>query len=112
MANMIHPSFEKIYQSNLDLLELTRQERWDEFTLLAETYIIALRDFVDEGTENLTPEEKERLTEAWQMLLENEAEMVSKLNGRLNVLRNEMSSLNQGNKCSKAYSSQMLSAYH
>ena len=112
MTTTNHPLFHAIYESNLDLLELTKQEKWDEFTVLAETYIIALREFVDDQANNLTAEEKEQLNETWKVLLENEAEMFSKLNSRLTVLKKEMSSLRQGNKCSKAYSSQMLSAFH
>lgn len=112
MANKNHPSFDAIYKSNLDLLELTKQEKWDEFTVLAESYIIALQYFVEGNGKNLTPEDKEQLKEVWNVLLENEQQMVSKLNSRLEVLKKQMSSLRQGNKCSKAYSSQMLSAYH
>lgn len=112
MANHNPSSFDTIRQSNQDLLELTRQEKWDEFNLLAESYIMALSEFVENQAESLTAEEKAQLNEAWKKLLENEAEMFSKLNSRLNVLKKEMSSLRQGNKCSKAYSSQMLSAYH
>lgn len=112
MTTSHHAVFDIIIQSNQDLLELTRQEKWDEFNVLAETYIIALHDFVEVQSHNMTQEERESFNECWQVLLKNEAEMVTKLNGRLNVLKKEMSSLRQGSKFSKAYSSQMLAGFH
>lgn len=112
MAKNNLPAFETIYSSNLDLLQLVRQEKWDEFNLLAESYIISLRDFFDNQAKDLTAEEIGKLKDMWESVLQNEAEMFSKLTGRLDVLKKEMSTLRQGNKCSKAYSSQMLSACH
>lgn len=109
MNKTITSCFQDIYKKNLALLEMVREERWDEFVDLAECYVIMLHDVFDKDLPDLDSESKDSLCIIIKSIQENEKEIAEKLNGRLSFLRNNMSKLHYGNKCSQLYNTQFMS---
>lgn len=109
MNKTITSYFQDIYKKNLALLEMAREERWEEFVELAEHYVLMLHDVFDRKLPDLDPEGKGSLRVIIKSIQENEKEMTEKLNGRLSFLRNNMSRLHHGNKCSQLYNTQFMS---
>lgn len=105
-------SLKKIMASNEMLLNLAREEKWDDFMEMVEKYIIYLHDFIKRQAEIDGEGEKERLRHTLQKLLQNEEEIVQRLQRHLNVLSNKMTLLKQGKKCAQAYSAQNLQSFH
>lgn len=101
--------FKNLYDINLNLVALVRQEKWDEFIEQAERYVIALHDVTKMDCRELSSEDKKELKALWQELLRNEDEIVKKLTSRMGVLGTEMAMLSKGRKCSQAYFQQMKS---
>ncbi|HEN3278359.1 TPA: flagellar protein FliT [Yersinia enterocolitica] len=91
---------------------MVRQGKWDEFIALAEIYIISLHEVIKNQPAEMQQEEKKSLKVMLTSLLENEDEIAQTLKNRLDVLQKDISSLQIGKKCSKAYSSQYTSAFH
>lgn len=102
--------FQDIYKENLSLLEMAREERWDEFTEQAERYVIMIHDVFGMEIDELDSEGKRSLLKIMQDIQDNEKEMTDKLKQRLSFLRENMSRLHHGNKCSQLYSNQFISA--
>ncbi|WP_235895252.1 flagellar protein FliT [Yersinia alsatica] len=112
MVNTLSEDYESIYELNLNLLDMVKQGKWEDFIELAEIYITTLHDVIEKQPLEMIQEEKKSLSVIITSLLENEDEITRILKDRLDVLRKDMSSLHHGNKCSKAYSSQYTSAFH
>lgn len=104
--------FETIMHSNRELLNLAREEKWDEFIDTVEDYIICLSGFIEKRRGTLNEENKQALEEALRLLQENEKEMTKRLRSRLDFLTQKMSSLQQGKKCAQAYSTQITQSLH
>lgn len=112
MGKTVYGDYEGIYQLNLDLLEMVKQEKWEEFIQMAEVYITQLHEVLANQPDDILPEEKSNLAVILGNLLENEDEIEKTLRNRLDVLKKEMSSLHRGKKGSEAYSTQFTSAFH
>ncbi|EPE4190305.1 MULTISPECIES: flagellar protein FliT [Yersinia] len=112
MDNSLSEDYENIYELNLNLLEMARQGKWEEFIELAEIYIVTLHDVIERQPADMMQDEKKSLKIILTNLLENEGEITKTLKNRLDVLQKEISSLHLGKKCNKAYSSQFTSAFH
>lgn len=101
--------FGYIYKQNLMLLDVVREERWQDFITLAESYIFLLNDVIDHVPEKLNAEEKENLRVLIRQLLANEQEIAERLAKRLSFLKEKMLLLQQGKKGSQLYNLQALS---
>lgn len=104
--------FEKIMHSNRELLNLAREEKWDEFIDTVEDYIICLSSFIEKRKGTLSSDNKQALNEALRLIQENEKEMTKRLCDRLDFLTQKMTSLQQGKKCAQAYSAQTRQSLH
>ncbi|WP_024527741.1 flagellar protein FliT [Serratia fonticola] len=109
MNKAITICFQDIYKKNLALLDMVREERWEEFVGQAEYYVLMLHDVFDNKVQDLDPEVKASLRTLVEKIQENEKEMTEKLSGRLSFLRDNMSRLHHGNKCSQLYNIQFMS---
>lgn len=109
MANFIFDRFEDIYQKNLILLDMIRNERWEDFVSMAEQYVLTLQEVFDLTPSELVEGEKEILQKIILKMQDNEREMTGRLKNRLSNLKKDMSALHHGNKCSQLYSTQFLS---
>lgn len=112
MAKFSTADYEHIYRLNTDLLMLARQGNWDAFIPLAEQYVTAVSDIIDNPPADMMVQDKERLIFFIKSLLSNEDEIEQALKQRLQFLRKDMSSLHNGKKCSEAYSRQYTSVRH
>jgi len=101
--------FGYIYEQNLMLLNVVREERWQEFIALAESYIFLLNDVIDRIPEMLSGDEKEALRVLIRQLMANEQEIAERLSQRLSFLTEKMTMLQQGKQCSQFYNLQALS---
>lgn len=112
MVNSLSVDYEDIHKLNLNLLDMVKQGKWEEFIELAEVYISSLQNVIEKRPVEMIQEDKKNLRVIITSLIENEEEITRVLKNRLDVLRKDMSSLHRGNKCSRAYSSQYTSAFH
>lgn len=112
MVKSFFEYYYEIYEMNLRLLEMARQERWDEVLSLAETYVICMHDAPVRTPEEFTDEEKEELTLLLKNIVNNEEEITHKLKSRLDSLTEDMSSLQQSKKQSSLYALQQTSLFH
>ncbi|CAD5358436.1 Flagellar protein FliT [Enterobacter cancerogenus] len=95
--------YEHIYQLNQNMLEMVRLGEWQAFIEQASNYIINLQKVLDEHPLESVPEERDGIAEILQKLIDNENEMTRGLEHRLDVLRQDISKLNNGKKCNQAY---------
>jgi flagellar protein FliT len=109
MAKTISDCIDDIYHKNLNLLEMVREERWDDFVGLAEQYVLTLQEVFARHPEEFAEQDKDMLRTLIPSLQDNEKEMTERLRTRMVSLRKDMSALHHGNKCSQLYSSQFLS---
>lgn len=109
MDKSITASYEYVYQQNLVLLEMAKQGEWQNFIELAADYVVTLQNILDGQADNLSAFEKEQLKAILQNLIDNETIIIRALQGRLDVLRRDMSTLNLGRKCNQAYASSFTS---
>ncbi|EEQ08220.1 hypothetical protein yberc0001_34420 [Yersinia bercovieri ATCC 43970] len=91
---------------------MVKEGKWTEFIELAEVYIVNLQALIETQPTEMIPDEKKSLGMIITSLLENEDEITKVLEERLDVLKQDISSLYQGQKCNKAYLSQFTSIYH
>ena len=91
------------------MLVMAQQGRWEDFSAMAERYIVDLRAVLEQVPDRLSGEEKEQIAHFLIALQSNEKEINQALEARLNVLKKEISSLNQAKKGNKAYLSQVTS---
>lgn len=112
MVNTLSKEYEDIYLLNLQLLEIAKQGKWEDFIPLAEVYITKLNDVMNNQPADILADDKAALSVVLNNLIESEDEIEKTLRSRLDVLKNEMSSLHRGKKYSEAYSSQFTSAFH
>ncbi len=112
MAKFSTADYEHIYRLNADLLTLARQGNWDAFIPLAEQYVTAVSDIIENSPAEMMAQDEERLISLFKSLLSNEDEIEQALRQRLQFLRKDMSSLHNGKKCSEAYARQFTSVRH
>lgn len=101
--------YELVYQMNLNLLEMARAGEWDGFVERAENYIITLQNVISAQPEKFREEDEEKVSLIIKKLIDNEAEISSCLQQRLDVLTADISTFNRGTKCNQAYSSNLTS---
>lgn len=112
--NTLSADFQHVYQLNIKLLEMARDEQWEHFSQTAEIYIITLQTMLERHRNELNADGKQGLKEKLSELLSNENEMTGILKRRLDVLKENMSSLGRGTRCNQAYTEVFSSAssYH
>lgn len=112
MANTLYEIYEEVYKMNLDLLKIAQQGKWDEFTPLAEVYVVKLHDAINNQFADVISNDYSDLSEILIPLVNNEDEIKKLLRDRLTNLKNDISSLNNRKKCTEAYSSQFIGSRH
>lgn len=112
MAETISVYYHELYAINLELLEMVRQEQWDDFIDLAENYIVRMQELSEHMPSDMTESEKEDMKGILRQLMDNEVEISQKLRLRLNTLQTNISSLHRGAKCTQLYSLQQLASFH
>lgn len=112
MANSrLTSEYEQIFLLNLSLLEMARQGSWQDFSRLAENYVVQLNQLMQHQPA-LEACEREELKQILQTLLDNENEMMQALSQRLTTLKQEMVTLGRGKQCAQAYASLLPTRMH
>lgn len=88
---------------NLNLLDLTEQEKWEEFIEGMTDYVTLIGNAVLHGAAGLSAEEKIQVRHIMETLLENEAVMMSRMRSRLGMLHKDMAAINKGRTVRHAY---------
>lgn len=101
--------YELIYQKNLALLGLAQQGRWQDLIDLAPDYLVSLQIAITHHSKDLSEQDKVEIRNCIKRLIDNESIIMQAMKGRLETLRQDMSSLNLGKKCNLAYSSNFTS---
>lgn len=109
MADTLVTYYSELYEMNLALLEMSRQERWDDFVELASHYVIKKEDIATHRNDMLNEAEKESLKVILRQIIENEAVITRNLEMRLNSLKQNLSSLHRGTRASQFYTLQKTS---
>lgn len=109
MNKTIIACFHEIYNKKLALLEMVREEQWEEFIELEKYYVTMFDEVFDSNIQDLDPEEKVSLRTIIKNIQENEKEMMEKLKSRIHFLKKNISSLDHSNKCSQLYNTQFMS---
>lgn len=109
MADTLVKYYRELYEMNVVILEMSRQERWDDFVELAAHYVIKKEDIVNQRNDMLNEAEKESLKVILRQIIENETEITRNLEIRLQSLKQNLSSLHQGTRASKFYTLQQTS---
>ncbi|HEY3985273.1 flagellar protein FliT [Cedecea sp.] len=109
MADVIASKLQQISELNRALLEFTHRGEWDAFIETMTEYVVQVEALTTLDTGALSSSEHEKLKQHLALLLENEALMVERMRGRLDILRKEMSSINKGKAASHAYLSPFTS---
>lgn len=112
MMKLLSENYQRIYQLNIDLLNMSKQGQWDEFIELAEDYITTLNDFISNQSVALPESEKENFSVFLQNLIANEDEITRVLKKRLEVLGKDITTLHNGRKVNQVYVSQSLASFH
>lgn len=112
MTTILSERCEEVYKLNIELLNMVKEGRWDEFYESAQRYIVALRGIVDNQVDGLMADEKEHFSLFLNSLIKNENEITKILKIRLNVLSKDIAMLQHGKKSSQAYSSQSSTGFH
>ena len=112
MVESIPSYYRELFAMNQDILEMTRQDRWDDFVELASQYVIKKQEIVNLSTDALSVGEKEELKVLLKQLLENEAEITRNLQARLNTLKQNLSSIHRGARCSQLYTLHQAPSLH
>ncbi|GLR07540.1 flagellar protein FliT [Mixta theicola] len=111
MTIFLTEEYNNIYKINQAMLVMAQQGEWDDFVTMAERYIVTLRAALERVPDTLSSEEKDQLCHFLITLQSNEEEINRALEGRMNLLKKEISSLHQGKKGNKAYISQITSPF-
>lgn len=85
------------------LLEIVREERWQDFIEQAESYILLINSVIDDFTLKFDAEEIIMLREMIELLQDNEREISERLEKRLILLKEKMTTLKKGKQCSQLY---------
>ncbi|MEJ8321601.1 flagellar protein FliT [Kosakonia sacchari] len=112
MAESILQYYRELFDMNLAMLEMTKQERWDDFVEVAADYVIKKQDILTHSTDALSMMVKEELKVLLKELLANEAEITRNLQARLNTLKQNLSSIHRGARCSQLYSQHQAPSLH
>jgi len=110
MAETLVKYYRELYEMNVVILEMSRQERWDDFVEFASHYVIKKEDIVNHRSDILNETEKESLKVILREIIENEAEITRNLEIRLQSLKQNLSSLHRGTRASQFYTLQQTSA--
>ncbi|YCH30597.1 flagellar protein FliT [Erwinia sp. D4-22] len=111
MTTFLTEEYNNIYKMNQSMLVMAQQGEWENFVTMAERYIVTLRVALDKLPDMLSIEEKESFFSLLITLQSNEEEINRALEGRMSVLKKEISSLHQSKKGNKAYISQITSLF-
>lgn len=94
---------------NVNLLELSREGKWDEFIDSMTEYASLLSDAMACDHDDLSDEEQKAVRAVIKNLMENEELMMQSMRTRLDTLRSEMTTLNKGKAASNAYAAPFTS---
>ncbi|MGD8107202.1 flagellar protein FliT [Pantoea sp. FN0302] len=111
MATFLIEEHNNIYKMNQAMLVMAQQGEWGNFVTMAERYIITLRAVLEQVPDTLSSDEKEQFYNFLITLQSNEEEINRALEGRMALLKKEMSSLHQSKKGNKAYLAQVISPF-
>ena len=111
MTTFLTEEYNNIYKINQAMLVMAQQGEWEDFVTMAERYIVTLRAALERVPDTLSSEEKDRLCQFLIKLQSNEEKINRALEGRMSVLKKEISSLHQTKKGNKAYISQIISPF-
>lgn len=113
MADTLLNYYRELYEMNQLILEMSREERWEEFVEFATHYVIKKQDIVNQRNDILNDSEKESLKVILQQIIKNETEITHNLETRLQALKQNLSSLHRGTRASQFYSLQQnVTALH
>ncbi|WP_342323917.1 flagellar protein FliT [Kosakonia sp. BYX6] len=112
MAEIILRYYRELYEMNLTILDMAKQERWDDFVEVASRYVIKKQDIFNNSTDALSASEKEELKGLLKQLLDNEAEITRNLRARLDTLKQNLSSIHRGARCSQLYTLHQAPSLH
>ncbi|MDV5353376.1 flagellar protein FliT [Kosakonia sp. SMBL-WEM22] len=112
MAEMIPLYYRELYEMNLAILQMAREARWDDFIEVASRYVIKKQDIFNNSSDALSASEKEALKALLQQLLDNEAEITRNLRARLDTLKQNLSSIHRGARCSQLYTLHQAPSLH
>lgn len=104
--------YRELYDISAQMLEMTREECWDDFVELATRYMIKKQDITHLDCGDITAAEKCNLKVVLKQVIDNEAEINRNLRGRLTTLKQKLSSLHHNTQCSQLYSRQQISLLH
>lgn len=111
MTTFLTEEYNSIYKINQAMLVMAQEGEWEGFVTMAERYIVTLRATLENLPDTLSGEEKESFFSLLTILQSNEEEINRALEGRMDVLKKEISSLHQSKKGNKAYISQISSLF-
>lgn len=109
MADTLVKYYRELYEMNVVILEMSRQERWDDFVEFASHYVIKKEDIAHHHSDELDEAEKETLKVILRQIIENEAEITRNLEARLKSLKQNLSSIHRGTRASQFYTLQQTS---
>lgn len=112
MAEIIPHYYRELYEMNLAILAMAREARWDDFIEVASRYVIKKQDILNNSTDTLSASEKEALKGLLQQLLDNEAEITRNLRARLDTLKQNLSFIHRGARCSQLYTLHQAPSLH
>lgn len=112
MAEVLPELIVELYDMNITLLEMAAKEEWDLLIEMAEGYMLKKQGIMEVSADELSVAERENLKAVLKQMVENEGEITRKLQARLRVLKQNLSSIHRGSTLSKLYSTQQVSSIH
>ncbi|ANI81726.1 flagellar protein FliT [Kosakonia oryzae] len=112
MGEVLPKIIAELYEMNLTLLDMAAKEEWDLLVEIAAGYMLKKQDIMEVSADELSAAERENLKMVLKQMVENEGEITRKLQARLHVLKQNLSSIHRGNTLSKLYSRQQTSSIH
>jgi len=103
MSRYLPDCLQLLYKKNIMLLEIVREERWQDFIELAESYILLINSVIDDFTSKIDADEMVMLREMVRLLQDNEREIAERLEKRLALLKEKMMILKKGKQFSQLY---------
>lgn len=112
MGEVLPKIIVELYEMNLTLLDMAVKEEWDLLVEMAAGYMLKKQDIMEVSADDLSVAERENLKMVLKQMVENEGEITRKLQARLHVLKQNLSSIHRGSTLSKLYSRQQTSSIH
>jgi len=94
---------------NSNMMELTREGKWDEFIDSMTEYATLLSEAIACDRDDLSEDEQTHVRQIIAELVANEELMMQRMRSRLDTLRSEMTTLNKGKVASSAYAAPFTS---